>query len=99
MSESGHDADHFTVAVSLPVSLALRAHSLNVLLSSSSEGSPRVEGFDEDEVVPIKQVWKWLFPHTLQKKLGRRYVTGDDCEFYVDLAIEYPEDKQEIQKL
>ena len=50
MRDSGYDSDHFTVAVSLPVSLALRSHSFNVFLAE------KVEEFDDDEVVPIKQV-------------------------------------------
>ena len=49
MSSCGYDSDHYTVAVSLPVSLALRSHAINVML----EG---IENFDEDDVVPIKQV-------------------------------------------
>lgn len=46
----GYDSDHLSVAVSLPVSLALRSHSVNIFLAAE------VEQFDEDEVVPIKQV-------------------------------------------
>ena len=56
---SGYDADHFTIAVSLPVSLSLRSHSLNLYLEE------KVPHFDPDQVVPIKQVkskepfWRW----------------------------------------
>ena len=50
MSSCGYDADHFTVAVSLPVSLALRAHAVNVMIEE------KVKEFDRDDVVPIKQV-------------------------------------------
>ena len=48
--KSGYDADHFTIAVSLPVSLTLRSHSLNLYLEE------KVSDFDVDRVVPIKQV-------------------------------------------
>ena len=30
--DCGYDADHFTVAISLPISLALREHSVKVYL-------------------------------------------------------------------
>lgn len=46
----GYDADHFTLAVSLPVSLTLRSHSLNIWLAEKLPDS-----YDEDFVVPIKQ--------------------------------------------
>ena len=47
---AGYDADHFTIAVSLPVSLTLRSHALNLYLEEN------VKNFDEEQVVPIKQV-------------------------------------------
>ena len=47
---AGYDADHFTIAISLPVSLTLRNHSLNLYLEE------KVPNFDDDIVVPIKQV-------------------------------------------
>jgi hypothetical protein len=50
IKSAGYDADHYTVAVSLPVSTTLRSHSLNLYLEE------KVENFDPDQVVPIKQV-------------------------------------------
>ena len=45
-----YDENHFTVAISLPVSLTLRQHSICLHLAS------KIEDFDEDDVIPIKQV-------------------------------------------
>ena len=50
LETESYDENHFTVAISLPVSLTLRQHSINLHLDS------KLEGFDEDEVIPIKQV-------------------------------------------
>ncbi len=91
--ESGFDSDHFTIAVSLPVSLALRSHSLEVFLRQ------KLDVFDEDEIIPIKQVWKWIFPHRIEKAVGKKYVTGDACQFYVELEIQHQSDKEELMKL
>lgn len=88
--EAGYDADHFTVAVSLPVSLALRTHSVNLYLSS------KLDTFCDDEVVPIKQVWKWLFPQRIEQKLGKKLVTGDACEFYAELQFDFADDEKEL---
>ena len=48
--DSGYDSKHFTIALGLPVSLALRSHSLNLYLED------KLESFDEEDVTPIKQV-------------------------------------------
>jgi len=47
---SGYDAERFSVSLALPVSMAMRSYSLNLVLAE------KVALFDEDEVVPIKQV-------------------------------------------
>ena len=47
---SEYDSKHFTIALGLPVSLALRNHSINLYLAE------KLESFDEEEVAPIKQV-------------------------------------------
>lgn len=76
-----YDERHFTVAISLPVSLTLRHHSICLYLAK------KIEDFDPDDVIPIKQVWKWLFPMRLEKTIGKNYVTGNDCEFYITLQL------------
>ena len=50
LETESYDETHFTVAISLPVSLTLRHHSICLHLSS------KLEEFDEDDVIPIKQV-------------------------------------------
>ena len=49
------------------------------------------DAFDEDEVVPIKQVWKWIFPKKMEAAVGKRFVTGDSCQFYVELQVGFCE--------
>ena len=50
IQSSQYDSKHFTIALGLPVSLALRNHSINLYLEE------RLESFDDEEVTPIKQV-------------------------------------------
>ena len=50
LETESYDENHFTVAISLPVSLTLRQHSICLHLAD------KLEDFDEDEVIPIKQV-------------------------------------------
>merc|ERR1719259_1251842 len=93
ISESDYESDHFMMAVSLPVSLTLRNHSLQVLLEEA------VDGFDEDEVPNIKQVWKWVFSPKLAKRLGMKLAGGDNCQFYAELQLESASDKKEMECL
>ena len=45
------------------------------------------DAFDEDEVVPVKQVWKWIFPKKMEAAVGKRFVTGESCQFYIELQV------------
>ena len=91
--DSDYVTDHFMVAISLPVSLTLRNHSILVLLDE------KVEGFDEDEVPPIKQVWKWIFSPKIEKKLQKTLVSGDKCDFYAELQLDSTSDQSELECL
>ena len=93
MNEEQYDETHFTVAISLPVSLTLRHHSICLYLTE------KVEKFDEDDVIPIKQVWKWLFPKRLEKRINRKFVTGHNCEFYIELQLDFSEDEKELESI
>ena len=93
MEEEQYDETHFTVALSLPVSLTLRQHAICLYLAS------QVADFDEDDVIPIKQVWKWLFPKRLEKRIGKNFVTGHNCEFYIELQLDFEDDEKELEQL
>ena len=54
ITNSQYDSKHFTIALALPVSLALRSHSLNLYLEK------KLDTFDDEEVTPIKQVIRKL---------------------------------------
>ena len=45
------------------------------------------------------QVWKWLFPMRLEKNLGKKYVTGNNCEFYIELQLDFKNDEWELGQL
>jgi hypothetical protein len=93
IANESYDEDHFTVAISLPVSLALRNHSIGIFLSN------KIEDFDSDDVVPIKQAWKWLFPIRLEQKIGKKFVTGNNCEFYIELLLDFVNDNSELEQM
>ncbi len=97
--DCGYDADHFTVALSLPVSMALRQHAINVYVAERLAGTDDADQFDEDDVVPIKQVWKWLFPRRMEEAMGKKCVAGEGCQFYLELQVNFDKDEEELQCL
>jgi len=96
IKESDYQSDHFMVAISLPVSLMLRDHALKILLDEMTEGE-----FDDDEVPAVKQVWKWVFSPRLAKQIGggMNLVSGDNCEFYVELQLDAGTDSTDLECL
>ena len=93
MKQNYFDEDHYTIAISLPVSLSLRNHSICLFLNQKHED------FDEDEIIPIKQVWKWLFPQRLEERLKKKFVTGNNCQFYIELQLNFENDDKELEQL
>ena len=49
-------SDKFSISLSLPICLSLRQHSLLVHLAS------RMAGMQSEDILPIKQVWKKIYP-------------------------------------
>jgi hypothetical protein len=68
-----------------------RQHSINVYLKEKMG-----DEFDEDDVVPIKQVWKWIFPHRMQEAMAKKYVTGETCQFFMELQVKFDKDEEEL---
>ncbi|TRY78941.1 hypothetical protein TCAL_05003 [Tigriopus californicus] len=89
LTDCPFDADHFTLAVSVPTSLALREHSLKLILTD------RVPGFFEGCVVPVKQAWKWINGPKFEAVMGKKFVTGDSCQFFVEFQVTLAEDEAE----
>ena len=49
----------------------------------------------------LKQVWKWVFSPRLAKRLGdgMTLVTGDNCEFYIELQLDAGTDEADLESL
>jgi len=96
MKDSDYVSDHFMVAISVPVSLMLREHALKIRIDEITKGE-----FDEEEVPAVKQVWKWVFSPRLAKRLGdgMTLVTGDNCEFYIELQLDAGTDEADLESL
>ncbi|XP_040576179.1 tRNA pseudouridine synthase Pus10 [Lepeophtheirus salmonis] len=88
---SEYDSKDFSIAISLPISLSLRERSLTIFLTE------KIEKFRSDDIIPIKQVWKWLFPTEL--KAEKKYLLGGTSDFFAELRIKYAEDDDEMNSI
>ncbi|CAB4056048.1 PUS10 [Lepeophtheirus salmonis] len=52
---------------------------------------------NDDDIIPIKQVWKWLFPTEL--KAEKKYLLGGTSDFFAELRIKYAEDDDEMNSI
>ena len=75
----------------------LRDHALKLLIDEKTGG----ELFDDEEVPAVKQVWKWVFSPRLAKLIGggMTLVSGDNCEFYVELQLDAGTDAADLDCL
>eukprot|EP00092_Neocalanus_flemingeri_P011611 GFUD01012512.1.p1 GENE.GFUD01012512.1~~GFUD01012512.1.p1 ORF type:complete len:491 (+),score=170.04 GFUD01012512.1:48-1520(+) len=92
---SGYDAEKFSLSLSLPICLSLRQHSLVVHLANRLPASC-VAGLEPESIVPIKQVWKYIYPDLVAREVSLEHQTGDVSDFFAELQMEWPEDSQEL---
>ena len=45
------------------------------------------------------QVWKWLFPHRIEVSVGKKHVSGDSCEFYAELQLDFVDEDKDSDAL
>ena len=95
MAKSGYDATHFSLSLSLPICLSMRQHSLWLHLENRLPASC-LSGLCQKDVVPIKQVWKYIFPDLVAERVSLQHETGDVTDFFVELAVEWKGEEEEL---
>jgi len=96
INKSGYDAISFSLSLSLPICLALRQHSLVVHLATRLPASC-VAGLVEEDIVPIKQVWKYIYPDMVAREVSLELRTGDVSDFFAELQVEWKDDSKELE--
>lgn len=95
---SGYDAERFTLSLSLPISLSMRQHALWLHLERSvPEGC--LGHRQPEDVVPIKQVWKYIYPPVIGSQVGIQHESGDTADFFVELVVGWEKDEEEMSKM
>jgi len=92
---SGYDAEKFSLSLSMPICLSLRQHSLMVHLATRLPASC-MAGIEAEDIVSIKQVWKYIYPDLVARQVSLEHQAGDVTDFFAELQMEWPEDSKEL---
>ena len=88
-------SNKFSMCLSLPICLSLRQHSLLVHLATRLSASCMAV-MEPEDIVPIKQVWNYIYPDLVAREVSLENQTGDVAEFFTDLKSEWPDDSKEL---
>ena len=91
----GYDAEAFSLTMSLPLCIAIRQHALLVYLRSKLPASC-MDGLRDDQVVAIKQVWKYIYPDMVADKVKREHLYEENG-FSAEVQAEWSEDSKELE--
>ena len=96
ITNSGYDADSFSVTLSVPMCLSLRQHSLMVHLRQQLPASC-VMGLEDHQVVAIKQVWKYVFPDIVASHISMEFiVASDEADFQAEVQAQWAGEGEEL---
>jgi len=95
INNSGYDADSFSLTLSVPMSLALRQHSLMVYLRQQLPASC-VMGLEDQQLVPIKQVWKYVFPDLVASRISMECLSADEADFQAEVQAQWEAETEEL---
>ena len=95
INSCGYDADTFSLTLSIPMSVAIRQHSLLVHLRQSLPASC-VSDLNIDGVVSIKQVWKYIYPGLVSEKVSLEH-SAEETGFLAEICAEWREEETELE--
>jgi len=93
----GYDAEQFTLSLSLPICLSIRQHSLWLHLIDKIPSC--MASRNQGQVVPVKQVWKYVYPDIVSKRVKMKCETGDTAEFFAEMVVEFKDDEEEMNTM
>ena len=77
LNTCGYDADTFSLQLQLPMCISIRQHALLVHLRHQLPASC-VAGLRDEQVVSIKQVWKYIYPDIVADKVKLEHQYEDN---------------------
>ncbi|KRT85572.1 hypothetical protein AMK59_2769 [Oryctes borbonicus] len=89
-----YDSTVFTCSISMPASILLREHSMQIYLKNKF---PNI--YKENGEIPLNRVWKIFVKHALGKYLGKIFENSDTCDFFINVTMEYEQDIMELNHL
>lgn len=95
IKDGGHDADGFSLSLSLPVSVSLRVHRLWSLLLKACPQFP-VQG-REDHIGTLKDIWKNVIGPQVESSTGKTFIHGIYHDFVLNVVCSYVNDLEDCK--
>lgn len=95
IKDGGHDADGFSLSLSLPTSISLRVHRLWSLLLKAYPQFP-AKGRD-DHIGTIKDIWKNVVGPQLESATGKTFIHGTYHDFVLNVICSYVNDLEDCK--
>ncbi|KAG0694206.1 putative tRNA pseudouridine synthase Pus10 [Chionoecetes opilio] len=96
IKDGGHDAEGFSLSLSLPASISLRVHRLWSLLLKDYPQFPVAKG-REDHIGTIKDVWKNVVGPQLEVATGKTFIHGTYHGFVLNVVCSYVNDLEDCK--
>lgn len=93
----GYDAEQFTISLALPICLSIRQHSIWLHLVEKIPSS--MASRNQGQVVAVKQVWKYVYPDIVSKRVDMKCETGETAEFFAEMVVEFKDDEEEMNTM
>lgn len=95
--QEDYDSDTFNVALTLPVSFQLRAHSMFLHIESKFPTFSNLHFPLGLVTVGVKDVWKWIYTSLISTVINKKYSTNS--ELTVTICLKYNEEENECASL
>lgn len=93
VNAADYDSEDFNVALTLPVSFYLRAHSLWVYLVTNFPEHCKNHLSLECVTVGVKDAWKYVITKSIEERVNKKFNTNSD--FIISIIILYGQDQEE----
>ena len=97
LAEADYDCDSFNIALTLPVSFQLRAHSMFLYMESKFPVFSKYHFNLGVVTVGVKDVWKWVFTPLIAKAINKKYNTFSDLT--ITISLKYVDEDKECTSL
>lgn len=97
VSREGYDSETFSVALTLPVSFQIRAHSVWIFMRDNFPTICDTKFPLNVVTVRVKDVWKWIVGSQIEEAISKKYVVDSNLD--ITIIFNYNNNETEAHSL